>query len=133
MAEKTPKTPAQRYRDAVWESTRLTPVQRIVALCYGEHAYGGDTAWVAQRRLLARTGIRSFVTATAVVVSLVKAGWLEPLGSHAQHKQRAVYRLTIPDESAEGEPTGQRRGADGRFTKAATAPVSGAVKPLHSR
>lgn len=122
-------SPARRYRDKVWESTRLTPIQRLVALCYAEHAYGSDTAWVAQRRLMDRTGIRSFSTATSVVGSLVEAGWLDQVGPQARHRQRVVYRLTVPDETVERPTSGQARDAHGRYAKHGTAPVSGADEP----
>ncbi len=128
MRSTAEKTSAQAYRDAVWASTLLTPEQRIVALCYADHAYGKDCAWVAQRRLMARTGIRSTVTATHAVESLVAAGWLERLGAPDGHRQRVVYRFGVPDEAgATASPTQTRpRDAHGRYV-AQTAPSSGAV------
>lgn len=123
-------TPAQIYRDAIWESTLLTPEQRIVALCYANHARGGERAWVSIGRLMEQTGIRSRSTACAKVADLIAAGWLAPIGPHPEHRQRIVYRLAIPDESTTQQPAPKRaRREDGRYTsKTETGPRMGPVQ-----
>jgi hypothetical protein len=83
-------TPAQVYRDHVWASASLTPVQRITALCFANHARGTDRAWVVLTRLMQQTGIRSRVTAVATIQALIEAGWLKPDGSPSGHKQRVL-------------------------------------------
>lgn len=121
-------TPAQVYADAVWRSERLTPQQRLVALCYANHARG-DTAWVVTSRLMAHTGIRSRGTACGAVKALVTAGWLTAAGAHPSHSQRVVYRLTVPDETATPEPvrTTRTRGDGGRYATK-TGPAGGPVQ-----
>ncbi len=124
-------TPAQAYSDAVWESTRLTPNQRLAALCFANHARG-DTAWVVTARLMARTGIRSRSTACSVVKALVAAGWLTRLGAHPGHSQRVVYRLTVPDEAQVPEPDkpARTRGHNGRYSSAETGPQHEPVQAM---
>lgn len=96
--------PAQVYTDAVWEDDGLTALAKLVALCYANHAGRGDEAWVTYARLLQRTGIGSRSTATKVLTQVVKAGWLEDLGSAPAHRQSIVYRLAIPAFSGAREP-----------------------------
>jgi len=96
-------TPAQRYRDAVWEATadQLTSTEKLVALAYADHCRnGGDTAWVTYRRLMQRCAIRSMSTVTRVLAALADKGWLQLVGPSPRHKQSPVYRLTIPDGTA---------------------------------
>lgn len=121
------KTPVQRFRDAVWLSICLSPEQRIVALCYAKYTKGAsDRSWVAQRQLMRETGIRSSVTATRTVDSLVTAGWLKPLGAPPGHQQRRLYQLAVPDEESPAT-TVRPRGSGGRFAGKETAPPDGAV------
>jgi hypothetical protein len=96
QVEDQPVPFARVYGDAIWDSEHLTAVQRIVALCYADHARGGDTAWVSTSRLMSRTGIPSRATACATVAALVAAGWLQKVGPHPAHRQRIVYQLTVP-------------------------------------
>jgi hypothetical protein len=98
-----PYTPthAQLYRDAVWDSD-LGAQQKVVALCYANHARGTDTAWVGYRRLARQTGIRSHESIALALSRLVAAGWLEPPAGPRVARRKVLYRLTIPDETATG-------------------------------
>jgi hypothetical protein len=87
---------ATAYRDAVWDDAALSVVQKMVALCYANHAQGGDLAWVTYVRLMQQTGIRSKETAAAAIKALVAVGWLRPVGAVPGHRQIILYRLEIP-------------------------------------
>ncbi|MEV6847627.1 helix-turn-helix domain-containing protein [Actinoplanes sp. NPDC051411] len=96
-----PKSPtrAQRFRDAVWESgpDDLSPTEALVLLAYADHARGGDSAWVAQSRLMQRCKIRSSSTPSRIVAGLVEKGWLELLArAQWRNRQSPTYRLVIP-------------------------------------
>ena len=119
-------TPAQLYADAVWESKRLGPNERLVCLCYADHAHDAgrpvDRAWVTTARLMERTGMSKGAVILARNGAIDK-GWLVDVGARRAHKQIRVYRLQAPDESAAPSPSTAGRGRDGkgRFT----------VKPVH--
>ncbi|WP_432836160.1 helix-turn-helix domain-containing protein [Dactylosporangium sp. CA-092794] len=89
-------THAQKYRDAVWDSTELTSTQKIVALCFANHAKGTDKAWVSYSRIAQQTGIRSPTTISHTLAQLETLGWLAPVGPKVQ-RRKVYYRLTTPD------------------------------------
>lgn len=89
-------THAQVFTDAVWNAEDLTAHQKIVALCYADHARKADRASVVYSRLRKLTGIGSNATLEKAIKHLVESGWLENVGSVVGHSQRVMYRLIIP-------------------------------------
>lgn len=121
-------TPAQVYADAVWESKTLKANERLVCLCYANHAHDNgmptDRSWVTTIRLMERTGL-SKGAAIAARTGAVEKGWLADAGPLEGHEQIRVYRLVRAKEKASGaipKPL-RKRGAGGRF--ASTGPQHG--------
>lgn len=85
--------PREVWAKAVWKSD-LTPTQRLVALCFADHARDRDTAWVSSERLQERTALAR-TASNGSVRALVGFGWLlpltEPRQGHTPH-----YRLVLP-------------------------------------
>jgi hypothetical protein len=157
MSERTP-TPAQRFRDNVWDAgpEQLSTAEAMVLLAYADHCRdGGDTAWVAQERLLQRCKLRSKGTPAVLLARLVQMGWLELLDpARWRNKKSPVYRL-LPDHPrgiapSHGEvkkrtppprPTGQTapsaqpdrpvNSAQSPRQVAPTAPSHGANRPVN--
>lgn len=99
-------TLAQRFRDAVWEAdaSQLSTTEAMILLAYADHARGGDTAWVAQSRLMQRCKVRSKDTPSRVLAGLVAKGWLELLSpGQWRNRQSPTYRLLIPTAPISGE------------------------------
>ncbi|MDG4825675.1 hypothetical protein O7635_27840 [Asanoa sp. WMMD1127] len=133
---------AQIFRDAVWEADpdQLSSTEALVLLAYADHLKGGDTAWVAQSRLIQRCKFGSKGTPSRVLATLVAKGWMELL-SPAQwaNKQSPRYRLRIPTAPMSGaveavEPPRSETKAPRSETKAPrsvaqTAPLIGAKLP----
>lgn len=143
MTDAKVPTLAQRFRDAVWEAgpEDLSPIEALVLLAYADHARGGDTAWVAQSRLIQRCKLGSKGTPTRVLRALVDKGWLVQL-TEAQwrNKQSPTYRLVIPTapmggEVHDGKPPRSKRqpprsNAEPPRSVAETAPSDGANRPV---
>lgn len=85
--------PRDPWKAAVWESD-LKPLERLVALCYADHARNRDTAWVTHDRLSQLTGL-SRSAAVVALRGLVDSRWLVVERRAAQHRS-TLYRLTIP-------------------------------------
>src|SRR4051812_4214716 len=135
-------TPAQRYADAVWESKLLKANERLVCLCYANHAYLDgkpvDRAWVTTARLMERTNLSKGAVITARN-GAVQKGWLADVGHLKGHEQIRVYRLCLAKESAADavrKPT-RARNEGGRFTATGpsrvpvSAPESPRDEPVH--
>ncbi|WP_436759285.1 helix-turn-helix domain-containing protein [Streptosporangium sp. V21-05] len=116
-ASRRAPTPGQLYTDAVWESKRLGPNERLVCLCYADHAHDAgrpvDRAWVTTARLMERTGMSKGAVILARNGAIDK-GWLVDIGARPGHKQIRVYRLQAPDESAASSSSTTGRGRDGK-------------------
>jgi hypothetical protein len=125
----TAPTWAATFRDAVWADDQMSTVQAIVALCYANHAQGGDRAWLTYPRLMEQTKIRSKGTASAAIKALVAAGWLRPVGLLPGHRQIVIYRLEVPTGTAAVPVDGPNR--YGSRTGTGTEPVRQTAKPVH--
>lgn len=124
-------THAQRYRDAVWETDQLTTVEKLVALAYADHCRNGtDTAWVAQRRLMQRCGIRSERTVVRVRAQLVEKGWLQQAGPSTRHRQATLYRLTPAETDALSTPVSAEQPVYS-VHRSKRQPVHSRRKPMH--
>jgi len=118
---------ATSYRDAVWDDGSLSTGQKMVALCYANHAQGGDLAWLTYPRLMAQTSIRSKETVSTAIKALVAGGWLRPVGTVPGHRQIILYRLEIPTGT---EPV-RKSGKPVRFEpETGTATVPNPLYPL---
>lgn len=109
-------THAQLFADAVWNASEdeLSTTEALVLLAYANHARRKDVAWVAYLRLMQQCKIRSRSTVTRVLRDLVRKGWLELVGPARSHKQSALYRLIIPQETGptiEPDRTDERTGS----------------------
>ena len=89
--------PRDAFVAAVWESTCLKPLERLVALAYADHARDGETAWVTYPRLMERTGLSRDALARALN-GLRAQGWLE-VHEPARQQRAARYWLRIPEDS----------------------------------
>jgi hypothetical protein len=117
-------THAMKFRDAVWDApcTTLSTVERLVLLCYADHAYNGsDSAWVIYRRLMDRCGIRSMSTVTRVLASLRAKGWLKMVNPSRCKTSSAHYQLGIPEVAAP---------MSGASSATGVAPMSEGVAPI---
>lgn len=88
-------TARQVWQDAVWESSSLTPTQRLIAHAIAKYA-GADTerVWVASPELQRVTALGR----TAVLDSvrtLCNLGWLE-VTERARQNRAPRYRLLVP-------------------------------------
>lgn len=84
----------REWRDAVWSSD-LSPIDRLVALAYAEHAAADPgRVWVTSERLQAMTGAARSTTQTALR-RLEASGWLAVTEPARQH-YATRYALTIP-------------------------------------
>ncbi len=94
---------AHRYAHAVWCSD-LTPMHRLVALCYVHHGHrdANGLARLTYAELRQHTGIASNGTVTRAIRTLTTLGWLQPDGEHRPRGRRARYQLTIPPRT--GDP-----------------------------
>ncbi|WP_083427372.1 helix-turn-helix domain-containing protein [Geodermatophilus obscurus] len=91
--------PRDAWTDAVWNSTTLKPLERLVALVYAKYAGDSDIAWVTFPVLMQRTGL-SRDAASRALRGLESKGWLVLVERARQHHS-ARYRLqipTVPDE-----------------------------------
>lgn len=142
MTERALPTLAQRFRDAIWEAgpDQLSTTEAMILLAYADHARGGDTAWVAQSRLMQRCKLRSKDTPSRVIADLVDKGWLELLSPAQWHNRKSpTYRLCIPTAPMTGEVAGvqsprsnakpPRSAAKPPRSVAETSPMSGANLP----
>lgn len=93
MASVATKWHRDLWADAVWSSD-LRPNERLVALCYADHAGPKETAWVTTRRLQARTGLSNSAVKRARQ-TLIARGWLDEL-EPATPSTAAVYALAVP-------------------------------------
>lgn len=94
--------PRARFSESVWQS-ELSTSERIVALCYADHARAGSTAWVTADRLAARTGL-SKRHAIRCRNELIKKGWLIEVNA-ATPTTAAEYRLMIGTGATTSPPT----------------------------
>ncbi|WP_282947837.1 helix-turn-helix domain-containing protein [Cellulomonas endometrii] len=92
----------ERWAEAVWSSD-LTPVERLVALAYADHARDQRTAWVTTARLIERTGL-SRASILRAREALITAGWFV-LAAKSTPRTAATYLLTTPEVS-ERDPRG---------------------------
>jgi hypothetical protein len=69
----------------------------VLLLAYARHAGRGDSAWVTQRRLMQICKVVSMSTVVSVRRSVVRKGWLVPIGpAPARGGTATLYRLAIP-------------------------------------
>ena len=97
--------PRDLFAEAVW-SSRLKPLERLVALAYASHARDQEFAFLTYPRMQEVTGLSRDAIARAVT-GLRDAGWLELMAEARQH-HAARYWLRIPIQqsvSRTAEPT----------------------------
>jgi predicted GIY-YIG superfamily endonuclease len=94
----------ERYETAVWGSASLSPIHRIVALCYARRICCDRRAWVSIGSLMSSTGIKSRSTACGSVAFLTRSGWLEQSGTTGDHNNGTIYRICIPESESPRRP-----------------------------
>lgn len=126
--------PGQRWHrdlwaEAVW-SSKLPPLQRLVALAYADHARDRDTAWLGGKRLCERTGLGR-TAALDARQAVVDAGWLvETVPATA--RTPAHYRLAVPEGSARRTPDTSEGSASRTRGVRETDPTGPAADPQGS-
>lgn len=135
--------PRDDFARSVWDSDQLKPLERLVALCFADHAREHDWAFVTYPRLMACTGL-SRDSAVRAVKGLRDKGWLEV--KEASRQQRATrYWLRCPAQPSASQTAAQAQGSvsqtaeplsgtgDGRLTRPSSpSPVTSSLSPVTS-
>src|SRR5664279_707818 len=95
------------WAEAIWESALPTKT-KIVGLAYADHARSGQTAYVANKRAVARTGL-SVSTVKRCRADLVAGGWLIEWTPARGH--RATHYLLVIQGGHGEPPLGGRGGS----------------------
>lgn len=120
--------PRDAFARQVWATDQLRANEKLVALCFADHAGDQDVAWVTYPRLMQRTGLKSRDAVSRALSGLVEKGWLQ-LAERAHQWRSTRYRLVVPQESgtptaAGGQQSGSRTPDGGQESASATADES---------
>jgi hypothetical protein len=119
--------PRDRWLEAIWECSALSPSERIVAHVFGRYAGKKEITWCVWDELIRRTGIKSKTTISKFISKLVNGGWLLETEPARQHYS-ARYQMTIPVAGDGGQTSRtwtserSRRTKSGRLAGVGPAP-----------